>query len=195
MILIKKWLKELKEKFMDDATRAKLSGYQWFTDGTTDIRVSKENIEQFLKDNPTHRRGRVNVFRKKEKPVELVGPAEQKPFDYEEELAQQGLAPSWVEAGKESEPVVTPQNSQLYGMGEMIGNQLNQQLKLHLDEGIIQMRPNQRGSGMTQSDQRRIVWAVNGSEAIQKFSTYFSSLNTPTETYVVVFASVSEEIR
>lgn len=189
MIIIKKWLIELKEKFMDEETRAKLSGYQWYTDGTTDIRVAKENIEQFLMDNPTHRRGRVNVFRKKETPME------QKPFDYEEELAQQGLAPSWVEAGKESEPVVTPQNSQLYGMGEMIGNQFKQHLKLHLVEGVVQMRPNQPGSGMTQSDQRRIVWAVNGSEAIQKFSTYFSSLNTPTETYVVVFASVSEEIR
>lgn len=187
MILIKKWLKELKEKFMDDATRAKLSGYQWFTDGTTDIRVSKENIEQFLKDNPTHRRGRVNVFKKKEKPVE------QKPFDYEEELAQQGLAPKWVEADKENFDVVT--NSEHGSIFINSTQYAKQQLKLHLVEGVVQMRPNQPGSGMTQSDQRRIVWAVNGSEAIQKFSTYFSSLNTSTETYVVVFASVSEEIR
>ena len=72
---------------------------------------------------------------------------------------------------------------------------LSQTLKIYFVEGAVQMQPNQPGRQPIQSDQRRLVWAQNGNEAIQKYSTYFSSLNNVNETYVVVGAAVSEEIR
>ena len=183
--MIIKWFKE---KFMDEATRIKLSGFQWYTDGVVDVRVEKDKIEDFVKNNPNHRRGRTNgIFKKKEDKME------QKPYDYEQELAEQGLAPSWVEAGKETAaPAPTPiQTSMLTGQQQLA----KQQLKLYLVEGAVQMRPNQAGRQPIQADQRRIVWATSGNEAVQKFSTYFSSLNSAAETYVVIGAAVSEEIR
>lgn len=169
---------------MNEVTRSKLSGYQWYTDGATDIRVKPENIETFLINNPTYRRGRLaTAFKKKETLME------QKPFDYEQELNEQGLTPNWVES-ENANIAITPGPMQIMGVGT-----LNQALKLHLVEGTVQLRRNQLGDGMIQSEQRRIVWAQNGTEAVQKFSEYFTSLNTPTETYNVVFANVSEEIR
>lgn len=177
-------INKIKDKFMNEAKRSKLSGYQWYTDGITDIRVKPENVETFLINNPTYRRGRLaTAFKKKEAPME------QKPFDYEQELNEQGLAPNWVEP-ENGNIVFKPGPMHVMGTGS-----LDQFLKLHLVEGTVQLRRNQPGDGMIQSEQRRIVWAQNGTEAVRKFSEYFASLNTPTETYNVVFANVSEEIR
>lgn len=168
---------------MDEATRLKLSGFQWYTDGTVDIRVDKDELEKFIMDNPNYRRGRSNARPKKKENV-----MEQKPFDYEQELAEQGLGPNWVEPGKENAIATGP-------MQVMTAGILSQTLKIYFVEGAVQMQPNQPGRQPIQSDQRRLVWAQNGNEAIQKYSTYFSSLNNVNETYVVVGAAVSEEIR
>lgn len=178
-------LKWLKEKFMNEATRAKLGDYQWhwYTNGVVDNRVHKDEAEEFLKNNSDYRRGRSNAGHKKKENI-----MEQKPYDYEQELVEQGLGPNWVEPGKENTITAAP-------MHVMTAGSVDQFMKLYLVEGVVQMRPNQPGGGMAQSDQRRVVWAHSGNEAIQKFSTYFSSLNTPTETYIVAYASVSEEIR
>ena len=179
--MIIKWFKE---KFMDEATRLKLGGFQWYTDGTVDIRVDKDEAEKFMMDNPNYRRGRSNTRPKKKENV-----MEQKPYDYEQELTEQGLGPNWIEPGKEN-AIATGQMQVMTA-----GTLLNDFLKIYLVEGTVQMRPNQPGGGMVQSDQRRIVWAQTSNEALQKFSAYFSNLNNVNETYVVVGAAVSEEIR
>ena len=168
---------------MDEATRLKLGGFQWYTDGTVDIRVDKDEAEKFMMDNPNYRRGRSNTRPKKKENV-----MEQKPFDYEQELAEQGLGPNWIEPGKENAIAAGPLQVMTAGI-------LSQTLKIYFVEGAVQMQPNQPGRQPIQSDQRRLVWAQNGNEAIQKYSTYFSSLNNVNETYVVVGAAVSEEIR
>ena len=54
---------------MDEATRLKLSGFQWYTDGTVDIRVDKDELEKFIMDNPNYRRGRSNARPKKKENV------------------------------------------------------------------------------------------------------------------------------
>lgn len=170
---------------MDEATRIKLSGFQWYTDGTDDVRVVKDKVEEFVKNNPNHRRGRASsAFKKREDKMQ------QKPYDYAQELTEQGLAPNWVEVGKEN---VIPAQEPL--QASISGTNLHQASKLYLVEGTVQMRPNQPGRQGAQAEQTRIVWATSGNEAIQKYGTYFSSLNNAVETYIVVRAAVSEEIR
>ena len=177
-------LKWLKEKFMDEATRLKLGGFHWYTNGVVDIRVDKDEVEEFLKNNSDYRRGRSNARPKKKENV-----MEQRPYDYEQELVEQGLGPNWIEPGKENAIATGPMNVMTAGTSKDLS------LRLYLVDGVVQMRPNQPGGGMAQSDQRRLVWAQNGNDAIQKYNAYFSSLNNANEIYVVVGAAVSEDIR
>jgi len=62
---------------------------------------------------------------------------------------------------------------------------------LYLVEGLVELNS---ASGLNQKEQQRIVWASNVPEAMEKFSAYFSSLNTESAVYTVVNMFVSEAI-
>jgi hypothetical protein len=116
-------------------------------------------------------------------------------FNYEEELANQGLLPNWREVSA-TDPQPAPQPAPVSPMvTRQSPSAAYGQLNLYLIEGTVQMRPLQPGRQPIQAEQRRIVWANNIDEAIQKYSSYFSSLNTALEVYVVLNAAGSEAIR
>ena len=167
----------------------KLGSFFWFTNGEKELRVLKEEAEAFAEANPEYRRGKLSTGPRK-KEVVMEQPKE---YNYEEDMAQLGQAPRWVQADAVNNNVLTmPKPVQ---MTEIVPTNQRISTNMFLVEGIVQMRP-VPGSNRTPitADQRRIVLASNIDEAIQKYVNHFTSLNTALETYVVVNAAASEAI-
>jgi hypothetical protein len=67
----------------------------------------------------------------------------------------------------------------------------NTKQTLYFVEGLVELNS---GSGRVQSEQKRIVWASNVPEAMEKFTAHFFSLNTEIAIYTVFNMAVSEAI-
>lgn len=163
----------------------KPGSFFWFTNNEKDLKVNKDEAEAFAAANPEYRRGKMSTGPRK-KEVVMEQPKE---YNYEEDMAQIGQAPRWVEA----DAVVTmPKPIQ---MADIVSTSQPISTNMFLVEGTVQMRPTP-GSNRNPitADQRRIVIASNIDEAIQKYVNHFASLNTALETYVVVNAAASETI-
>jgi len=186
------FIKWIKDKVMSGM---KLGSFFWFTNGEKELRVLKEEAEAFAEANPEYRRGKLNTGPRK-KEVVMEQPKE---YNYEEDMAQLGQAPRWVEADGVNNNVLTMNKpvveSRPFQLGETVPVGTRISANMFLVEGTVQMRP-MPGSNRTPitADQRRIVLASNIDEAIQKYVNHFTSLNTALETYVVVNAAASEAI-
>lgn len=167
----------------------KLGSFFWFTNGEKELRVLKEEAEAFAEANPEYRRGKLSTGPRK-KEVVMEQPKE---YNYEEDMAQLGQAPRWLEADAVNNNVLTMPNP--IQTAEIVPTNQRISTNMFLVEGTVQMRPTP-GSNRTPitADQRRIVLASNIDEAIQKYVNHFASLNTALETYVVVNAAASEAI-
>ena len=63
---------------------------------------------------------------------------------------------------------------------------------LFLVEGIVRAQAPEGAA--QQSEQRRLVWALNENEAGDKYTKYFTSMNTAQMTYSVVGAAITKAI-
>lgn len=180
------FIKWIKDKVMSGM---KLGSFFWFTNGEKELRVLKEEAEAFAEANPEYRRGKLSTGPRK-KEVVMEQPKE---YNYEEDMAQLGQAPRWVEADAVNNNVLTMNKP--VQTAEIVPTNQRISTNMFLVEGTVQMRPTP-GSNRTPitADQRRIVLASNIDEAIQKYVNHFTSLNTALETYVVVNAAASEAI-
>lgn len=176
----------LKDKVMSGM---KPGSFFWFTNNEKDLKVNKDEAEAFAAANPEYRRGKMSTGPRK-KEVVMEQPKE---YNYEEDMAQIGQAPRWVEADAVNNNLVTMSKS--IQMAEIVPTSQRISTNMFLVEGTVQMRPTP-GSNRNPitADQRRIVMASNIDEAIQKYVNHFTSLNTALETYVVVNAAASEAI-
>lgn len=176
-----KWL--LGDKSMSENNSIK---NVWITDGDKDLLIDQTKVEQYINDNPMFKRGRSVLSKKKNN--QTPTPA---PFDYEQDLVERGELPSWVEVNT-IQTIVNPATVTDDNTTHLPNNR---SLKLYLVEGTVQMRTLIPGQGTAQSDQRRIVWAYDSNEALEKFKLYFAQLSNPSQLYTVLVAGCSEEIR
>ena len=182
-MMIIQWLKD---KIMSGK---KPGSFFWFTNNEKDLRVNKDEAEAFSIANPEYQRGKMSTGPRKKKVV-MEQPKE---YNYEDDMAQLGQTPNWVEADSVNNNLMptnkTDQMTETVSTNQHIG------ANMFFVEGNVQMRP-APGSNRTPitADQRRIVMASNIDEAIQKYVNHFTSLNTALETYVVVNAAASETI-
>lgn len=167
----------------------KPGSFFWFTNNEKDLKVNKDEAEAFAAANPEYRRGKMSTGPRK-KEVVMEQPKE---YNYEEDMAQLGQTPRWVEADAVNNNVLT-MNKPVQTV-EIVPTSHPISTNMFLVEGTVQMRPTP-GSNRNPitADQRRIVMASNIDEAIQKYVNHFTGLNTALETYVVVNAAASEAI-
>ena len=182
-MMIIQWLKD---KIMSGK---KPGSFFWFTNNEKDLRVNKDEAEAFSIANPEYQRGKMSTGPRKKK----VAMEQPKEYNYEDDMAQLGQTPNWVEADSVNNNLMptnkTDQMTETVSTNQHIG------ANMFFVEGTVQMRP-APGSNRTPitADQRRIVMASDIDEAIQKYVNHFTSLNTALETYVVVNAAASETI-
>ena len=182
----------LKDKVMSGM---KPGSFFWFTNNEKDLKVNKDEAEAFAAANPEYRRGKMSTGPRK-KEVVMEQPKE---YNYEEDMAQLGQTPRWVEADAVNNNVLTMNKpvveSRPFQLEETVPVGTRISTNMFLVEGTVQMRPTP-GSNRNPitADQRRIVMASNIDEAIQKYVNHFTGLNTALETYVVVNAAASEAI-
>jgi hypothetical protein len=67
--------------------------------------------------------------------------------------------------------------------------------KLYLVRGLVRMESNIPGRAAAQSEELRLVWALNVNEAYQKYQKYFTELSTRMEIYSVLNMAATEAIR
>jgi len=184
-MMIIQWLKD---KIMSGK---KPGSFFWFTNNEKDLRVNKDEAEAFSVANPEYQRGKMSTGPRKKKVV-MEQPKE---YNYEDDMAQLGQTPNWIETVAVNNSLMTMNKTDQ--ITETVTVPANQQIggNMFLVEGNVQMRP-APGSNRTPitADQRRIVMASNIDEAIQKYVNHFASLNTALETYIVVHAAASEAI-
>jgi hypothetical protein len=68
-------------------------------------------------------------------------------------------------------------------------------LKLFFVSGLIRKESLVVGGNSMQAEQSRLVWAMDDTEALEKFTAFFTSLNTPNEVYIVLQMTYSEAIQ
>jgi hypothetical protein len=76
-------------------------------------------------------------------------------------------------------------------MKEVLMEKGNNQ-SLYLVEGLVKLETKNNESA--QSEQKRIIWASNVQEAMEKYTAHFSDLNNQNSVYTVVNMFVSEAI-
>lgn len=91
-------------------------------------------------------------------------------------------------------PKKTPQVNKTE-TGNVAIMQQQEMSRLYLIIATVRMEPRVGGMAMAQSDQTRLVWATNITEAMQKCERYFHSLESHTERYVVLNMAVTEAIQ
>jgi hypothetical protein len=89
-----------------------------------------------------------------------------------------------------SEPLPSPiLTSQVQRSDALIG-----QPKLYLVEGEVQMSPREPGRGSVVAKQFRLVLAIHETEAVEKYSNYFSGLSDKEAVYSTLRAAAMETI-
>ena len=162
---------------------------------------SKEEIASFAKDYASEEQGSA--------PAIVVDPAaieasrrlneDQQFFDVEAmQQITTGQQTAAVPENPKPQPVRTSTGKFAKKDGSILprltGKSADKGSNLYLIEGLVRMHPHAQNRGAVQAEQRRIVWANDIDEAIEKFGAYFRDLSNANEYYVVVRAGGSEAI-
>jgi hypothetical protein len=131
-------------------------------------------------------------------PLRNVGASTQ-PQQEQQELKRKGPKPGYMQAKIAAEAQRLLAEHQANGFGAVISGNMQQpqqrpEQNIFLIDGTVNFVPLRPNIQPVTAQQTRIVWANNTDEAMNKYRSYFSSLNTAEAMYVVVGMVVSEAI-
>lgn len=165
---------------MEKEEKKGMNKYTWVNNGFLNKMISLEKLDNFLVENPSFVVGQIKKPREQKEPKEPE-------LTFKELMVM-------VESKKEDNVSLIPHKPN--EETEVSRNSTPHRLhKLYLVEGIVQLISTgvvQRGT--ISSDQKRIVYAENANQALEKYNAYFANLNTAIENYVVLNAAASEAI-